>query len=330
MQRLTLARLPQNKNQGQAALFTAVALSLIFLSFSPTTAAADTAPAGVEARNVQTVHFFSQSLNQQRAFNLILPLEYEHSTSRYPVLYLLHGYTGNNTDWTLLTNLSAYAARYRLIIVMPDGSNGWYVNSATDPKQKFEDQIIKDLIPYVESHYRTIPLRRARAIAGLSMGGYGAMFLGLKHYDLFTAIGSFSGAVAVAHEGLPAPRTKRTEKERKADEEIMSHFGQVGSAAAKERDPFELLKKIPIQDMPMIYIGEGGEDFLIKGNHEFVALLASLKIPYEYREVSPRVHSWDFWDEQIQVFLRKLASLPDFESHEVGRTAFLPPMMRPR
>jgi len=275
---------------------------------------ADEAQAGVLSHNTQTVHFFSPSLNQDRAFNLILPSDYDTSASRYPVLYLLHGYTGNNTDWTLKTNLSAYAARYRLIIVMPDGSNGWYVNSASDPKQKFEDQIIKDLMPYVEAHYRTIPLRRARAIAGLSMGGYGAAFLGLKHYEMFAAIGSLSGALGISRPQIPAPRPNASENERKAFEEIGTHFGAAGSKDRAERDPFELVTKVPASQMPMLYFAEGGEDFLIDSNHEFVALLAKLKIPYEYREVSVREHTWDFWDEQIQVFLEKLAQLPGFES----------------
>ena len=275
---------------------------------------ADEPQAGVLSHNTQTVHFFSPALNQDRAFTLILPSDYDTSSSRYPVLYLLHGYTGNNTDWTLKTNLSAYAARYRLIIVMPDGSNGWYVNSASDPKQKFEDQIIKDLIPYAEAHYRTIPLRRARAIAGLSMGGYGAAFLGLKHYEMFAAIGSLSGALGVSRQQIPGAAANASESERKAFQEIMTHFGPPGSKDRSERDPFELVTKFPLSQIPMLYVAEGGEDFLIDSNHEFVALLAKLKIPYEYREVSVREHTWDFWDEQIQVFLDKLARLPGFES----------------
>ncbi|HEV2176290.1 MAG TPA: alpha/beta hydrolase family protein [Terriglobia bacterium] len=301
------------------AVFAAMSLAVACL-VSPAVFAADeitppAQPPEAEARNVQTVHFFSKALNQDRAFNLILPLDYETSTSRYPVLYLLHGYGGNNTDWTEQTNLSEYAARYRLIIVMPNGSNGWYVNNASDPKQRFEDQIIKDLIPYVEDHYRTIPLRRARAIAGLSMGGYGAMFLGLKHYEMFTAIASFSGALGVAH-GLLNPPANATEQERKNIADIHSHFGPDGSASAQERDPFELVKKVPPAEMPMLYFAEGGEDFLIDSNHQFVALLAKLRIPYEYREVSPREHTWDFWDEQIRVFLEKLARLQGFESRD--------------
>lgn len=290
-------------------------VALAMLAFTITVPLHADDAAGVEAQNVQTVTLFSAALNQQRAFNLILPLDYATSTSRYPVLYLLHGYTGSNTDWTQKTNLSRYAARFKLIIVMPDGSNGWYVNSATDPKQKFEDYIIKDLVPFVEGHYRTIPLRRARAVAGLSMGGYGATFLGLKHADMFCALGSFSGALGVAH-GLLNPPANASEQERKNFEEIQSHFGSADSTAAKERDPFEIAKKVPAAEMPMLYFAEGGEDFLLKSNREFMNLLASLKIPYEYREVSPREHTWDFWDEQIQVFLEKLARLPGFESRE--------------
>ncbi|MBZ5565326.1 MAG: esterase family protein, partial [Acidobacteriia bacterium] len=297
------------------AICWALAVALGGAAITAATAArAAEEPAGVLARNVSTVHFFSDSLNEQRAFNLILPIDYEISTNRYPVLYLLHGYTGGNNNWTLLTNLSGYVARYRLIVVMPDGSNGWYVNSATDPKAKFEDYIIKDIIPYVEKHYRTIPLRRARAITGLSMGGYGAMFLGLKHPDLFAAIGAFSGALDVAHNGLPPDTLNATEKERKQKAEITSHFGPPGSPTAKERDPFEILAKVPREQMPTLYIAEGGEDFLIKGNREFVAELAKLKVPYEYREVSPREHTWDFWDEQVRIFLEKLARLEGFES----------------
>ena len=92
----------------------------------------------------------------------------------------------------------------------------------------------------------------------------------------------------------------------------MSHFGS--GAAAQARDPFELVAKVPAGNMPQLYVAEGGEDFLIDSNREFVALLAKLKIPYEYREVSPREHTWDFWDEQIRVVLAKLAHLDGFES----------------
>lgn len=252
---------------------------------------------GVAARNISTVRFQSESLGQERAFNILLPLDYETSTSRYPTLYLLHGLGDDHTAWSFMTNLSGYAAEHKMIVVMPDASRSWYVNNASNPKERFEDYIIKDLIPYIDSHYRTIPLRRARAVAGLSMGGYGATFLGLKHYRLFSAIGALSAAVGIAHDPPDSPVVSS-----RMQREIQPHFGST-PAERRARDPFALIEKVPPAEMPLLYIACGGQDFLLKQNRDFIQLLAEKKIPYEYREISPRLHTWDFWDEQIRVFL---------------------------
>lgn len=267
---------------------------------------------GVAARNVSNFRLQSIALHAERSVNVILPMDYAQSTRRYPVLYLLHGLGDDHTAWSLMTNVSAYASRFGLIIVMPDVGRSWYVNSAADPAAKYEDLIIQDLIPYVDSNYRTIPLRRARAVAGLSMGGYGAMFLGLKHSARFAAIAAFSGALAISHGNPMAVPGNATPEARKRTEEMNAIFGPAGSGARKERDPFELLEKVPAGQMPLLYLACGGQDFLIKSNRDFVDLLASKKIPYEYREISPRVHSWDFWDDQIDIFLGILAHLPGF------------------
>lgn len=255
---------------------------------------------GVPARNIQTVKFLSQSLGEERNFNILLPTDYDSSTSRYPVLYLLHGFGDNQSGWSLNTNLSGYAAAHKIIIVMPDGSNSYFVNSAADPKARFEDYIVEDLVDYVDTHYRSIPLPRARALAGLSMGGYGAMFLGLKHYKLFTAIGAFSGTLGFA---------RRPPDVLKEKQQLL---GPPGSPEREARDPFVLVDKVPPAEMPLIYIACGGQDFLLDESRSFVDLLAKKKIPYEYREVSPREHSWDFWDDQVRVFLDLLDKKPGF------------------
>lgn len=284
---------------------------------------------GVAARNVSNFRLMSSALNAERSVNVILPMDYQQSTRRYPVLYLLHGLGDDHTAWSFMTNISAYASRYGLIIVMPDAGRSWYVNSAADPAAKFEDMIIKDLIPYVDSHYRTLPLRRARAVAGLSMGGYGAMYLGLKHAARFAAIGAFSGALAISH-GDPMPiAANASPASRKQTDEINAIFGPAASEARKERDPFELLEKVPAGQMPLLYIACGGQDFLLKHNRDFVDLLSSKKIPYEYREVSPRVHSWDFWDDQIDIFLGILAHTPGFPMGG-PRPMQLPPVPMPQ
>jgi putative tributyrin esterase len=265
---------------------------------------------GVPAGNVHTVKLQSAALGQERAFNILLPRDYEKSARRYPVLYLLHGLGDNHMMWSLRSNVSAYAERRGLIVVMPDASRSFYVNSAADEKAKFEDFIAKDLIDYVDANFRTLPLRRSRAVAGLSMGGYGAMFLGLKHYKRFAAIGSFSGALGASHDWPASTPDAGRPLRRRPD--IESLFGAPGSATRGERDPFLLVEKVPAAEMPFLYLACGGQDFLIAENRAFVELLAGKRIAYEYREISPRVHSWDFWDDHVRVFLNVLARLPGF------------------
>jgi S-formylglutathione hydrolase FrmB len=265
-------------------------------------------------RNIQVVRFSSATLGDERALLVILPLDYETSTSRYPTLYLLHGYDADITDWARGTNLSAYAARHHVIIVTPEASRGWYVNSVSDPKAKFDDFIAKDVIGYVDAHFRTIPEPFARAIAGVSMGGYGAAFLGLKHYDTFAAIGSFSGALGIVHQEPPKASPDEPEGLRKFRQEMEARFGTYGSKEQKERDPFELVTKVPVEKMPMLFIVCGGEDGLAEINHQFITLLAQHRIPYEYHERSPREHDWRIWDEEIPIFLDRLDHLEGFGS----------------
>ncbi len=274
-------------------------LSLVVLL--ATAAFAEEVSKSILARNITTTRVPSASLGQDRMANVLLPLDYDHSTDRYPVLYLLHGLGDDQNAWAFMTNLSGYAARHRLIVVMPDAGRSFYVNSAADPKARFEDFIVKDLVEFMDATYRTIPLRRGRAIAGLSMGGYGAMLLGLKHSDTFSAIGAFSGALGIG-------RNPASVDDKKLTAELQPLFG--GTAERKDRDPFEFALKVPAAEMPLIYIACGGQDFLLDQNRAFVALLASNKIPYEYREISPRVHSWDFWDEQIPIFLDMIDPRP--------------------
>jgi S-formylglutathione hydrolase FrmB len=267
---------------------------------------------GVAASNIKTFSFLSEALGERRNVNILLPPDYDTATRRYPTLYLLHGYGDDHTAWSFMTNLSHYASRHRIIVVMPDGSKSFYVNSAADPKAKFEDYIVKDLLRYVDANYRTIPLRRARAVAGLSMGGYGAAFLGLKHWKTYTAIGAFSGALGISHE---MPNTPANADAARRTKQMQAVFGAPGSPDRVARDPFVLLGKVPPAEMPMMYIACGGQDFLLAQNRAFVELLAEKKIPYEYREVSPRIHSWDFWDDQIRIFLGMLSRLPGFRQN---------------
>ena len=125
-------------------------------------------------------------------YRVLLPAEYESSQRRYPVLYLLHGLGGDYRDWTTRSNLAEYSRTLPLIIVMPDGRNSWYTNALDTPADRFEDYILTDLQADVVRKYRTINSRYGRTIAGLSMGGYGALKMALKRPAAFSVAASFS------------------------------------------------------------------------------------------------------------------------------------------
>jgi enterochelin esterase-like enzyme len=139
-------------------------------------------------------HFTSNnSLQRQMSAMIIVP---EKKPGPFPVLYLLHGLSDDHTAWTRFSNVEMYVQSLPLIVVMPDTERGWYVDALHDPGKKFESMIIDDLVPFVDGAFRTTAAAEGRAIAGLSMGGYGALTLALKHPDMFCAAHGFSSGFA--------------------------------------------------------------------------------------------------------------------------------------
>ena len=252
---------------------------------------------GAMPSDYQTVEIAAPHLGGMTVgFNLILPRDYAASTRRYPVLYLLHGYTDHYPAWVSYSRITDYARGYEEIVVMPEGDNGFYTNSHEDANLAWEDFFMLDLIPYVDSHYRTVAGRQGRAIAGLSMGGYGAMKLGLKHPDMFAAVASLSGALAAAR------RREAHDDDAEFQKLVSNVFGPPDNPARAQEDPFELVKKVPAELRPQLYISVGSGDFLLEENRDFVELLSDLKVPYQYREF-PGKHEWPVWDREIQVVL---------------------------
>ena len=127
-----------------------------------------------------------------------LPAGYNPAEAhRWPVTYLLNGHGGDHTTWGKLVNLDSLATANSMIIVCPAGLDSWYWDAPADPSMKMESYIIRELIPWVDSHYTTRTDRSGRAISGLSMGGHGALWLAIRHQDLFGAAGSTSGGVDI-------------------------------------------------------------------------------------------------------------------------------------
>jgi putative tributyrin esterase len=278
---------------------TSICLLFLLLSCGPglprATAAGSCAASSLQLR-VKDAVFYSVSLQRDMHYRVLLPRDYKNG-SRFPVLYLLHGLYGNYQNWDANTGLENYARNLRLLIVMPDADDSWYSNSATVPRDKFEDYIVKDLISEIDDKYRTIPKRHARAVAGLSMGGYGAVKLALQCPGLFAFAGSLSGALNAA-QNLDTLRPQFRTK-------LLEVFGNDGTPTRSENDVFLLLNAPHETPYPYFYLACGTTDFFLDTNRAFVLQLSSRKIAYEYHETAGG-HTWEYWDKALRPMLQAI------------------------
>lgn len=246
---------------------------------------------------VETIRFQSKLVGVALPYNVILPTDYDTSgTTRYPVLFLLHGLTGHYSDWASRTNVADYAQQYRMIVVMPEGNDGWYTDNAGVPTDKYESYILQELIPDVDQRYRTIQARYGRSIAGLSMGGYGAIKFGLKAPQTFCFAASMSGAFAI---------TRVPEKDLgNYAAVLLKLYGPMGAETRKKNDIFDIVENLSaphLAALPYFYFDCGTEDPLptiLTSNRDLAKLMVDKKIPHEFRQL-PGDHSWRYWDQQI-------------------------------
>ena len=244
----------------------------------------------------------SAILGRDVAYAVYLPADYATSTRRYPVVYLLHGYTDNESGWVQFGEVSLAADRAiagreipPMIIVMPDGGVSFYINDAAG-KVRWEDMFVQELIPFMDKTYRTRADREFRGVAGLSMGGWGTLVAALRHPELFAAGAAFSAAVW-SDEDIIGMKQDSWDKllgplfgaaGLAGQERLTSHFRKVSPLELAGTLPEDSLKKV------RLYIDCGDDDFLIKGNCALHLLLADRKIPHEFR-VRDGGHTWSYW-----------------------------------
>jgi S-formylglutathione hydrolase FrmB len=197
-------------------------------------------------------------------------------------------------DWSTRTNLAAIARTLPLVIVMPEGENAWYTNAA-DKGPRFEDYIADDLVKDVESKYRVIRSRYGRAIAGLSMGGYGALKIGLKRPGTFAAAGGFSSAL-----GITDP--KFADQMPSFKDQLSKIYGPAGSETRTANDVAAIAEKARVDAAPSLYLDCGTSDGLLQESRDLVAVLQKRGFTYEYHEV-PGAHTWQYWNRRIEAFL---------------------------
>lgn len=243
----------------------------------------------------------SQALAKDVEYSIYLPPDYELSNQRYPVLYLLHGYTDDETGWVQFGEVKAIAdAAIRsgkstaMIIVMPDAGVSWYVNNH-DNTTRYEDFLVKDFIPYIDQTYRTRKDRSYRAVAGLSMGGLGTFLLALKHPDLVAVAAPLSAAILTDDEVTNMPQENWAAvigipfgKDLKGKARLTEHY--------KSNAPLHLVANGTKESLSTVrwYIDCGDKDFLIKANMAMHAALLDKKVPHEFR-VREGQHDWTYW-----------------------------------
>jgi putative tributyrin esterase len=279
-------------------LIAVLLLGVIWQTDMPRAVTAKPEPEPVRSVRVKARYFESKLLRRKMHYQVILPVNYvANGTERYAVIYLLHGLNGDYTNWASRPELVEYSANFNFIIVSPEGGNSWYTDAEVDPSQQYERYFLEELIPEIESHFSTINDREHRIVAGLSMGGYGAIKFGLKHPDKFSLVGSFSGAVAA-----PSYTESNDGEIGKAVDKV---FGDRDSETRRANDLARIIREASpesVRKMPFIYLSCGTEDPLLESNRDLRELMVEKNVPHEYRE-RPGGHDWKFWTEEGKEFL---------------------------
>jgi S-formylglutathione hydrolase FrmB len=245
------------------------------------------------AGSVDTIEFKSTYLKKVTKFVVIQPSSQSQQRNqpdpqkRYPVVYLLHGYGGDYGQWPITTlQLAKTAEDLKIIFVCPDGGKGsWYFDSPIDSSIRYESYITKELVSYIDANFSTKADPKSRAITGLSMGGHGALYLAIRHSDLFGAAGSTSGGV----DFRPFPKRwdiKKALGEYEQNKERWYEYTVMRQV--------ELLKNKQLA----IIIDCGLDDFFMPVNRALHEKLLQLKIDHDYIE-RPGEHNHIYWGSSI-------------------------------
>jgi len=275
---------------------------LILLFFLPAILAFGQERGTVSTNNVCK----SPILGHDIAYSIYLPPGYGVDKINYPALYLLHGYTDNQTGWVQFGDVRriATAAIERgdvppLIIVMPDAGVSWYVNDVQGTV-KYEDAFFNDLIPYIEKTYPVFATKEFRAVAGLSMGGYGSLLYSLKHPDFFSACVAMSAAIFTDEEIKSFPKDRRA-----MFDGLFGDFSTALPKHWKDNSVLEIIKNYPSDKKNKVrfYIDCGDDDFLYKGNAALHVALRDQEMQHEFR-MRDGAHTWSYWRTCLEDGLR--------------------------
>lgn len=253
-------------------------------------------------------NIFSQSLMRTIPIHAVIPSDKVvmpgmpvREKKPFKTLYLLNGLMGNDTDWVTGTRIERWAKDKDLAVIMPGGENRFYVDQDI-PGQQYGELIGRELVELTRALFPLSDKKEDTFIAGLSMGGYGALVNGLKYCDTFGCIAALSSALLleiVENSTYDAPWIT-------ANRFYFEHvFGDLGKLRGSDKDYEELIRKLKREkkEIPRIYLAIGTEDeLLLSANRTYHEFLEKEGVPVTYVE-APGAHEWDFWDSQIKKVL---------------------------
>lgn len=241
----------------------------------------------VNAAIVDTVTTYSAVMKKHIKAVIVRPDNYAKQ-KKLPVVYLLHGYSDNHAGWiTKAKGFEKAADQYNMMIVCPDGGfSSWYWDSPIDSSYQYETYISKELVTWVDNNYHTIRNRIGRAITGLSMGGHGALYLAVRHQDVFGAAGSMSGGVDIR----PFP----------LNWDMSQRLGTYAEHPDRwEKNTVINLLHLLTPKSLNICIDCGTDDFFFQVNSKLHEKLIERNIPHDFI-VRPGSHNWEYWSNAIQ------------------------------
>ncbi|MCU4156204.1 esterase family protein [Carboxylicivirga sp. A043] len=274
-------------------------LSLAIILIALTTAAQTPKGKIIEGQSIS-----SKLTGYNVNYSVYLPPCYDTSERSYPVLYLLHGYSDNETAWVQFGEVNRTADKAieegvipPMIIVMPDAKVTWYVNKfdGTDP---FEDMFFEEFIPQIEKQYRIRSQKEFRAVSGLSMGGHGSLVYAIKHPNMFGACAAFSAAVYTNEE----MKNYLTSGNKQWFAPIYGELDENGNLPQHWMN-YNILNIIEKSEPKIFngvkfYIDCGDDDFLYKGNAALHVLMRDKNIEHQYR-IREGAHNWTYWRTNI-------------------------------
>ena len=245
------------------------------------------------------IQFFSDALTVASTVNAILPeanqgigIEASAEQELPKVLYLLHGYSDDHSIWMRRTSVERYAAAYNLAVIMPAVNHSFYCNETYG--EKYWDYVSEELPKTMHRFLRLSQQPEDTYVAGLSMGGYGAMRLALTYPERYAGAASFSGAVDIMD----------TISRHDQDGLGKQLFGDVDNLRDTEVDLYYLMKKnADLSDKPWLYVSCGTGDFLYDQHKAFVKTLKKTKWDVTSHEEKDAIHEWGFWDQEIRTFI---------------------------